>query len=302
MKKICVIMSVYNCEKFLDDSLSSLQNQTLDKEDFEAIIINDGSTDSSIKIIKKYLKNNKNWHLIDRENKGLSISRNEGLDMINSEYVTFFDSDDISENDALENMYKELKQSKSDIGIFRTTSFNNSGVYKDSYTQLLDTLSQCPNIKDNILLFRIIRSVGIVYKMDLVRDIRFIPAVVHEDNYFCIKAYSKAKNIYISRTEVYKIRRTSDNDSITSHLNFKTFNDLVLNIKTADCEVKNIKLIKLHINQMLSYIKKHLEISEKSKAVIEIKKYLLELQNNKVISNFEYCYYLFYLYFKKVIN
>ena len=112
MPKVSVIVPVYNVEKYIEKCLNSLLNQTL--EDIEIIIVNDGSTDNSKKIIEKYL-NNKNIVYIEKENGGLSSARNYGIPYAKGEYIGFIDSDDYVENTMFEKMYSKAVQEKSDM-------------------------------------------------------------------------------------------------------------------------------------------------------------------------------------------
>ncbi|WP_052464758.1 glycosyltransferase family 2 protein [Geoalkalibacter subterraneus] len=92
--KVSVVMPVYNSEKYLRPSVESILNQTF--QDFEFIIINDGSTDSSGTILKEYSKSDQRIKLIEQENKGIVSALNFGFEMSDSEYVIRMDSDDIS--------------------------------------------------------------------------------------------------------------------------------------------------------------------------------------------------------------
>ena len=92
---ISLIIPVYNVESYLERCLSSVENQTF--ENFEVIIVNDGSTDGSLQIIQKFLNRNVNFKLIDQENKGLGEARNVGIKNSCGRYVAFLDSDDFLE-------------------------------------------------------------------------------------------------------------------------------------------------------------------------------------------------------------
>ncbi len=91
MSKISVVMSVYNGEKYLSEAIKSVLTQ--DFSDFEFIIIDDGSTDKSLAIIKSFIDNR--IRLISRENKGLIYSLNEGIGLAQGEYIARLDADDI---------------------------------------------------------------------------------------------------------------------------------------------------------------------------------------------------------------
>ena len=112
MPKVSVIVPVYNVEKYIEKCLESLVNQTL--EDIEIIIVNDGSTDNSKKIIEKYLKNKKVVYL-EKSNGGLSSARNYGIPYAKGEYIGFIDSDDYIEKTMFEKMYNKAIEEKSDM-------------------------------------------------------------------------------------------------------------------------------------------------------------------------------------------
>ena len=114
MPKVSVIVPVYNVGKYLTKCLESLVNQTL--EDIEIIVVNDGSTDQSDEIIKKYkMQYPDKIVALEKENGGLSDARNFGLDFANGEYIAFLDSDDYVDKTLYEKMYKTAVEEKSDM-------------------------------------------------------------------------------------------------------------------------------------------------------------------------------------------
>lgn len=109
MIKYSFIVPVYNTEKYLKKCLDSLINQTY--KDFEIIVVNDGSTDKSSSIISKYQKKYKNIIVIDKENEGLSMARNRGVQKSSGKYIIFVDSDDYVSNKLLEEVDKKIDDS-----------------------------------------------------------------------------------------------------------------------------------------------------------------------------------------------
>ena len=96
MVKVSVIVPVYNGEEYLEECLDSIINQTL--EDIEIICVNDGSTDNSLKILKKYAKNDDRFIILDEDNQGAGISRKKGIDVSKGEFIYLMDSDDYINN------------------------------------------------------------------------------------------------------------------------------------------------------------------------------------------------------------
>ena len=110
---LSVVMSVYNGEKYLDEAIQSILNQTY--KDFEFIIINDGSTDNSLEIIKKYKNQDERIILINRENKGLITSLNQGIEKTKGKYIARMDADDISLPQRFEKQIQLMEKDSLDI-------------------------------------------------------------------------------------------------------------------------------------------------------------------------------------------
>lgn len=91
---LSVIVPVYNCEKYLDECLSSLTRQGLNNKEYEVLVVNDGSTDRSAEIALSYCEKYHNFHLLNQKNQGVSAARNKGLDSACGKYIAFVDSDD----------------------------------------------------------------------------------------------------------------------------------------------------------------------------------------------------------------
>ena len=134
MIKVSVIVPVYNVEKYIDKCLNSLVNQTL--KDIEIIVVNDGTKDSSQKIIDKYAKKYNNVKPFIKENGGVSSARNFGLNESCGEYVLFVDGDDFVDYTMTEKMYKNAKKEKLDIVVCNMYKFYNDDkkeIYKCNY-------------------------------------------------------------------------------------------------------------------------------------------------------------------------
>ncbi|MGL5963547.1 MAG: glycosyltransferase family 2 protein [Fusobacteriaceae bacterium] len=113
MKKISIIVPIYNSEKYLVKCLESIINQTL--KEIEIILINDGSKDSSIEIINSFLINDKRIIFINKNNEGVSEARNDALKIATGKYILNVDSDDSIELDYCEKMYLKAEKDNLDI-------------------------------------------------------------------------------------------------------------------------------------------------------------------------------------------
>lgn len=108
---ISVILNVYNGEKYINKCLDSIIKQTY--KDLEIVVVNDGSTDKTLNILKKY--KDKRIRVINQKNMGLSLSRNVGIENASGEYLYFVDVDDYLELDALEYLYNLIIKYKADM-------------------------------------------------------------------------------------------------------------------------------------------------------------------------------------------
>ena len=112
-KQISVIVPIFNAEKYLTICIDSIIKQTF--KDIEIILINDGSTDNSYKILQEYEKKDSRIVLINQKNKGLGETRNYGIRIAKAPYLAFVDSDDFISPLMLEKLYLKIIQNNSDL-------------------------------------------------------------------------------------------------------------------------------------------------------------------------------------------
>jgi glycosyltransferase involved in cell wall biosynthesis len=136
---VSILMPVYNAEAFLEESLLSIINQTY--KNFELIIINDGSTDSSLKILEKYSVIDSRIVLISRENRGLIQSLNEAINISKGKFLARMDSDDLSFAYRLEGQLKLMREKKLDICGCHYFIIDQNNKYLDSFFAPLDNES-----------------------------------------------------------------------------------------------------------------------------------------------------------------
>ena len=128
MVKISVVIPVYNVEKYLEQCLDSVIAQSF--EDIEVICVNDGSTDSSLEILKRYADNDSRIKIISQKNKGAGAARNVGIENAAGEYVYFMDSDDYLNSDAFERLNGFLDD-EPDFVMFKISNFYEDGTKAD---------------------------------------------------------------------------------------------------------------------------------------------------------------------------
>lgn len=125
--KLSIIIPVYNVEGYIFRCIESLLNQDLDTSEFEIIIIDDGSTDSSITIAKSYQSKYRNVIIFNQENKGVGAARNKGIDLAKGDYIYFIDPDDYLANNVLKTILNVVEKYNHDILTFesKTTTLSN---------------------------------------------------------------------------------------------------------------------------------------------------------------------------------
>ncbi|NRT73686.1 glycosyltransferase [Clostridium beijerinckii] len=149
--KISVVMPVYNSEKYLKESIESILNQTY--ENFEFIIINDGSNDDSLRIISEYSKVDSRIRVISRENRGIVKTLNEGITLSKGEYIARMDADDISNPKRFEVQVEFMEKNK-DYGVAST--FIN--IFGNAYDERINNeIENCHN-KENIQMMDLLCS------------------------------------------------------------------------------------------------------------------------------------------------
>lgn len=132
---VSIIVPVYNVEKYLKQCVDSLINQTYQK--IEILLIDDGSKDSSGKICDEFAREYSEITTYHKKNSGLGLTRNYGLDRLNGDYVTFVDSDDYLEKDAIKKLVMGLDNDQNDTVIGGFTKVTDSGkvLYTESYAE-----------------------------------------------------------------------------------------------------------------------------------------------------------------------
>lgn len=113
MSKISIIIPMYNAKEYIARCLESVINQSF--SDIEIIIVNDGSTDESLEICRKYAKIDERIIILNKDNNGVSVARNQGMNVATGEYVMFVDSDDWIDENMCQDLYKRISECHADI-------------------------------------------------------------------------------------------------------------------------------------------------------------------------------------------
>jgi CDP-ribitol ribitolphosphotransferase len=218
--KVSVIVPVYNVEDYLNETLTSIEEQTL--KGVEIILVDDGSTDNSDKIIMSFLEKNADIVYVKQRNKGPGQARNVGIELARGEFISFLDSDDLLPQNALETMYSTAAKEHADLVIGASLSFNSNRTWYIS--SHMDNGVYVAGEKTLIRNPELLYSVGPcnkLYKTDMIKGVRFPTNIkVTEDHPFVIEAYLKSRKIVTIDQVIYKYRRreTEENVSLSQKL------------------------------------------------------------------------------------
>lgn len=280
--KVSIIIPIYNMEKTLDRCLNSVVNQTYD--DIEIILINDGSKDSSLDIAMSYQKKDNRIIIVNQENKGISVARNNGLKEATGDLLAFVDSDDYIELDMIEKLTREIISNNADIAISDYYMFDENKKIKNTvgYPSLFGG-----SIYDNPLIIRDIDYApwNKIYKKELFDGIEFPVNTKYEDFETILKVFSKAKKIvkvdyplydyYINmsgetRTQsiknmdmlkivnnLYDYFDFNGKDMILKDVFFEVVSEKLLNSASTLFKICNFRETSNYINNVYTFLNKH---------------------------------------------
>lgn len=292
-KKVSVIIPIYNTEKYLADCLDSVLNQTYNN--LEIILVNDGSTDSSLKICQEYSKKDSRIIVIDKTNAGVSNSRNKGIEKASGGYITFVDSDDRLELNAIEIMVKNLQ--KENVDVIRT-NFLIDGKKNKLDSNLLKKYKKS---EFNELIYYVLNAQISAYmwlfliKKEVI-DKNFLRLnenlIMMEDTVFFVKLMTVIDSIYLTDygTCNYRIYESSSSNSLKR--TFKNIQSVIEVNKEITSIVTEPNLIEIanrtEFRIITDYIIKLSEAGFESD-IKEIFDFLVaNTQFNKMLSNLNY--------------
>lgn len=219
MNKISIIIPVYNCEKFLNKCVDSVLNQTY--KNFELILVDDGSKDSSSQICDDYAKKDSRVKVVHKINGGSADARNKGIEVSTGSYIGFIDSDDYIDDTMYEKLLNKATEEDSDITMCRFKNIYENGTMKFFKEVNFENVN-AENILSYYLESGFKESKDCVYangimgnvwrtliKKDFIGDIRFQKLLVAEDLLFLISLIKKDTKISIVNEYLYNyLQRT----------------------------------------------------------------------------------------------
>lgn len=283
MEKISIIVPIYNAEKTLKKCINSVINQNF--QEWELLLIDDGSTDSSLNLCKEYEKIDSRIKAFSKQNGGVSSARNYGIEKVNGDFIIFIDSDDYIENNLLQSAINAYKNHKTDLIIWgyimerknERIQYNVSMKYLKNKYEILNELINIKNISfyatpcNKLYKTSIIKNNNVKFKeqVSLGEDLIFVLDYIKNINniYFlpeCLSVYSimenslcrkDIKNIWDIQYFLYK-QYISTFDGYTKY-NFNNFigfffRSISISINTAISNKWNYKRYKKLCNDIIS--------------------------------------------------
>lgn len=228
---VSVIIPMHNASKYIEKTMRSIINQ--DFNDFEIVIVDDGSDDDSLNIVKNFLINEPIPHIIEsQKNSGVSSARNKGIKLSNGEYIIFVDDDDYISPKHISNLYNKIIDEKTDFSFSYLAKTDENGdilTSMDSYNAILDnSLTSKDLIKLEMLMEIPFYFVQIMYKKEIIEryNIEFDESKIYgEDTEFALKVLTHAENIGISKEFSYFYIQRAGSATSDTYLNRFSFVD-----------------------------------------------------------------------------
>lgn len=238
--KISIIVPAYNVEKYIEQCLRSLMNQTY--KNLEIIVVNDGSKDGTGEIIERLAKEDERIIFINQENKGVAETRNVALQKVSSDFVMFVDSDDWLDLDACETVINEAREENADVVMFGyVREYKEKSMPKAMFDEEKIVFEE--HDVQNKLRRRIFGPIGEelakpeklnavttiwgkLYKIEVVKDIKFVSLQelgLCEDGYFNISVLKNVNKAVFIKKHFYHYRKIINGGSLTQQKNSNIF-------------------------------------------------------------------------------
>lgn len=276
---VSIIIPVFNVEKYLCKCINSVINQTY--KNIEIILIDDSSTDKSGNICDYYSNIDNRIKVIHKENEGVSVARNTGLDLANGEYIAFVDSDDYIEKNMIEIMVKNIKKIDGDMSICGYDIFyENQKNNKKSDVNGKDICMNNDEVLEEIFLSNKINGFlwNKLFSKRIFNKIRLPKEMdICEDLYTVCKILTKDMKIYYTNKSLYNYRNTSS--SLTKDINKIFLENGELKYTKAYEKIEILYANKIHILELIK-LRKIKTIMESYYIVLKNK------YNNKLINSY----------------
>lgn len=258
--KISLILAVYNIRDYIGECIKSCLNQEgVSKNDYEIIVVNDGSTDDSLDVASKFIAGHENTILLNKQNGGLSDARNYGLKHSKGEYIWFVDGDDLISNKAIKTIIDAMS-SKAQVYMF---DFNE--LYSDNSTKYISFNNRLPNklfdgyklVSEDKIAFPPMMAWLQVQKRSFIIEnkLEFLKGAKSEDIEYTAKLFSVATRIYYIPKSLYFYRKNREGSIFTGlNNNTKWINNLLNIYSSVEKYLNNRNINSKYCNRVLSVI------------------------------------------------
>ncbi|MGA9213446.1 glycosyltransferase [Kaistella sp.] len=258
---VSIIVPCYNAEKYMEACINSVILQ--DYENWECILINDGSKDNTFDLINDFETKESRIRVFTQENLGLSATRNKGINNANGEFLFFLDSDDILSNDAISTLVSSFQNNDIITGVTIASTFSNDNINRVS--QLLHPKEGTITFENNHfeVLLRTMET-GLtpvaqnrLYKKYFIdkNEIRFKSGILHEDELWFFETMLLAQNVKFINNETY-FYRIDNQDSITKNVGDRNLESYIQIMEEILKKYSQHKRFNIIANWYAVYIKK----------------------------------------------
>lgn len=287
-KNISIILPVYNCEKYIDNAIMSVINQTYSK--WELIIINDGSTDNTLNVCEKYLSDER-IKIVNKKNEGPSAARNLGIRNARGNYIMFIDSDDTYSPEMLEKMYNNIKE-------FQLVCCNNYKIQKnkkEGNNLNSNITTNDRGLKNFIEILQINRKFNVVWNKMYIKDIIIKNSIffnesinLGEDYEFNVEYCKYIEKAIFIKDYLYNYNIFSNSissnyrkDEFEIRFNNVKKNEKLYDEKKYSKEIVYQKYIEVLIQSAISLIEKNksMALKEKKRTIMEYSKIIADTVN-----------------------
>ena len=219
--KISVIVPMYNTELYIERCITSIINQTY--KNLEIVIVNDGSTDNSLKICENLKEQDDRIKIINQENIGVSGARNTGLENATGEFIGFVDSDDYLQDNMYEKLINYIEEYDADLASARAFIIDRSGVLEDThYNNYIERFTTEKDIlKAYVDGFLTIAVWDKLFKKEAIGNLKFDDSVFCEDAKFVLDVCCNTNKVVCTSERLYNhLRRTGNSITNTSFNDF----------------------------------------------------------------------------------
>ena len=223
MPKVSVIMPVYNAESYLRESLDSVVSQTL--HDIEIVCVDDGSTDSSLEVLKEYAAQDPRFCIITGPNAGYGAAMNKGIDAASGDYIGIVEPDDFIEPEMFERLMTAAVEHDCDVVKGDFLPFTGQGqTYHDQWYEICPDKGFYGKVLDpkrsNAVFFAMMMSWTGIYARSFIQQagIRHneTPGASFQDNGFWMQVFAQARRVFFINEAYYHYRTDNPSSSIRS--------------------------------------------------------------------------------------